>query len=653
MIADNKKPFSLNNLPPAGHKDVGMFFYKLFQDGYKEKQRLGLDERFIENHRVFRCAKDPLDNIPGKSKYKFPINLFFANVTRTVANITARSPVAEVVIVDGKEDDSDVTLTSKLKTWWNETEQNVSLARSIQNMEVYGITIEKAVYNRNKKHHDTVVIDPFAFVPAPGYYEELNDAPYLCHLSDDTVDNIESFYGVDGVESDDVYSILGEQREDNRPMPSGFRVGSLPYPGNYSSYTGSRDNAGGGKYSQAKALVIEIWVKDYSTKQLIKQTPIIDPSNGQPAIDIQGNPILNTEIQEIPVYPGGVRVVTITNHGNLVLSDTGNPNINLALAPDIYAETYLYDRFPFYKVNSYEDTTSIWGFSSLEQTSDIMNIIGEMLSRVAFYLARVATPILIIPKDTGITKQMITNKPGLIIQPSSTAASQGIKFLQIPNLPSNYFEIMGIYTKFFDRISQIEDADRGAVPDRVVSGAAIQFLQERGAVLIRSKIRSADVVVRERGRNEIHFYQNFGVDYETLTVQDGARTIRGIDFAGRKYNYIVESGSTVAKTSISTQEQSIMLYEKGAIDRQALLETLNFPRWREIIERVGEGQLNQAMQILVQAGLPEDVAQALTQQLMQKQGGPGTGRSGNIAAQSVQNSKSSPTQVKGAVTGGQ
>lgn len=648
MITDNKKPFNLNNLPPSGHKEAGTFFYKLFQEGYKEKQRLNLDERFMENHRVFRCAKDPLDNTPGRSKYKFPINLFFANVVRTVANITARSPIAEVVIVDGKEDDSDVTITSKLKTWWNETEQNVSLAKSAQNMEVNGITIEKYVYNRDKKRHDTVIVDPFAFVPAPGYYEELNDIPYLCHISSDTIDNIEFFYGVEGVQPDDVYSILGEQREDNRPMPSGYRVGSLPHPGNYTSYTGSRDDAGGGKYSQQRALVIELWIRDYSTKQMVKQIPVVDPSNGQPAIDIQGNPILNTEIQEIPIYPGGVRVVTITNHGNLVLNDTSNPNINLALARDIYSETYLYDRFPFYKVNSYEDTTSIWGFSALEQTGDLMNIIGEMLSRVAFYLARVATPILIIPKDTGITKQMITNKPGLIIQPSSTAASQGIRFLQIPNLPSNYFEILGIYTKFYDRISQIEDADRGAVPDRVVSGAAIQSLQERGAVLIRAKIRAVDTLVRERGRCALHFYQNFGVDYETLSVQDETRTIRGIDFAGRKYNYIVESGSTVAKTSISTQEQSIMLYEKGAIDRQALLETLNFPRWREIIERVGEGQLNQAMQILVQAGLPEDVAQTLTQQLMQKQGGPGSGRTGT-----VQSKKSSPTQVRGAVMGGQ
>ena len=86
---------------------------------------------------------------------------------------------------------------------------------------------------------------------------------------------------------------------------------------------------------------------------------------------------------------------------------------------------------------------------------------------------------------------------------------------------------------------------------------------------------------------------------------------------------MVESGSTVAKTSLQVQEQAEKLYEVGAIDRQALLETLNFPNWKEIIERVGEGQLNQALQILVQAGLPQENAAYLYQYLMQNQGGPG------------------------------
>ena len=63
------------------------------------------------------------------------------------------------------------------------------------------------------------------------------------------------------------------------------------------------------------------------------------------------------------------------------------------------------------------------------------------------------------------------------------------------------------------------------------------------------------------------------------------------------------------------------LYRESAIDRQALLETLNFPSWKEIVERVGEGQLDQALQILVQAGLDEQQASELRQYLMEPQAG--------------------------------
>ncbi len=84
---------------------------------------------------------------------------------------------------------------------------------------------------------------------------------------------------------------------------------------------------------------------------------------------------------------------------------------------------------------------------------------------------------------------------------------------------------------------------------------------------------------------------------------------------------MVESGSTVARTSIQQQEQAIALYRDKAIDRQALLETLNFPGWKQIIERVGEGQLDQALQILVQAGMDEEQAAVLKQQLLEPQTG--------------------------------
>ncbi|MCK5681159.1 hypothetical protein KAI46_10165, partial [bacterium] len=165
--------------------------------------------------------------------------------------------------------------------------------------------------------------------------------------------------------------------------------------------------------------------------------------------------------------------------------------------------------------------------------------------------------------------------------------------------------------------------DRGVAPSGVIAAQAIVALQERGAVMMQAKIRSVDYLVRQRGRCAISFFQNFGQLMTTIDVQGDMVPIQGIMFLGRSFNYIVESGSTVARTTLQTQEQAMGLYKEGAIDRRALLETLNFPGYKEIVERSGEGQLDQALQILIDAGMDEQEAKGLRQYLLQPQGGPG------------------------------
>lgn len=629
-----REKFSLATLPPAGHGEAGTFFYTLFEASLMERRRLELEERWMENHRLYRADHHGPNRrrvVYKNRKKKQTINLLFANIIRTVANITARNPVAEVVSTDGIEDGTDILVSQKIKNWWNDAEQSISLAKSALNNEIYGITTEKGVYDHTQKRTDTIVLDTFAALPAPGYYEEWNDCPYFCHFYPMHRAMAAKMFGVkeDDIEVNDVYSLLGEDREDNRPIPSGTYFGSQNYPGNYTPV--QHPKYGATNIKEERALVIEIWVRDYSQENIenvVGEQPALDLDTGEPINDPEtGTPVMEPIIEisgKQDKYPGNIRVVTITNSGRLVLDDKPNPNINPALPREVSSKTYLYDHLPFWKANSYEDTTSSWGFAAAEQVGDINLEIDEIVTRITHYIKRVTQPPLVIPKDTGITKQMITNEPGLILRPISTASAAGIRYLQVPNLPSDFFQALDILVRFFDRISAIEDADRGSVPNRVVSGAAIVSLQERGAVLVRAKIRSIDYLVRMRGRCAISFFQNFGIFPELIASQGSSQKVRGIDLAGREFNYVVESGSTVAKTSLQVQEQAEMLYEKGAIDRQALLEVLNFPNWKEIVERVGEGQLGQAIQILIQAGLPENAGKMLFQQLIQPQGGPGT-----------------------------
>lgn len=610
-----RRDWSLQNLPPEGDVDVGAFAYQLFEDALKERERLGVPTRLMAYYHFFR-GRHAQDHLHGvftlKRKTKLSIALLHANITRTVANITARAPVAEVLQADGIEDEADQILSEKLRVWNNKEEQQVSLAKSVLIMETYGITIEKAVWDRELKQGKTVPLDPLSFLPSPGHHDSLNDHPYLVHMFSMPIEAVEKNYEVTGVEeSDEVANILGLERQEEF-VRRGWRTGATMYPGNWVPTSSPAPDQ---RVSVRNTLVIEMWIRDNRTRKETTHELVMDEQTGMPKVE--------TQEREVPVYPGGIRVITLTNNGHLVLADQINPNINKALPFELVEKTYLGRRFPFFHANSYEDTSSVWGYPMAEVVGDINLEIDELWSSITNYLKMAMYPPLILPGDTQISKAKIRYLPRLVLQPTSSHTAQGIRWLDMPTPPSWMFEALSHLIGFFDRISQIEDADRGSAPGQVIAASAIEMLQERGAVLVRAKIRAVDYLIRERGRCFISYYQNFGVVPEIVNTSHGSHESMGVNFIGREFNYIVESGSTVARTSSQVKSEAMELFKLQAIDRQALLQQLNFPNWKQIVERMGESQLQAALAVLVQAGMPEEMARELYNFLVEDQGGPG------------------------------
>jgi len=611
------KTYNIANLPPDTDKEaVGKFGQLLFEDAQREKERQGLPHKWTHAYAMYRGDHwQKGAAFRKKSKSKVTVNLFFTNVIRTVSNITARRPVAEVVDLESGEDNADMALTARNRKWWKETKQQVKLKETALKMEKYGITVEHPVWMGKKNDCDIVVMDCFACFPAPGNWKNFDeDCPYFCKAFAENCDVLEKRYGLDPgtIKPDEVYSSMGEARSETRPVPTDTYPGSVAAAGNYTD-PNMHPVVDGSTYLQKRALVVELWVRDPYTKTTTSENVVGE--------DLEGNPVIEKTTKK--KYPDDIRRILFTNQGQLVLEDTPNPNINWALPMDRVKETHAWGRFPFYKVNSYLDTTSPWGFSALDQVGDLNKKVDEIMSRLLAWVMRVMFPPLIVAKETGLTKAMINSDPNRVYMVEKVAHVNGIRFEPVPNLPSNFIEILNLVLTFFDRIYQIEDADRGVGPRGVVAASAIVALQERNAVLIQEKIIAVDGLVENRGKWKISMDQNFGFIKEPIEVDGDRMDFRGTDLVGRKFNFVVESGSTMPRTSLQVEEQAKDLYDKGAIDRQALLEALNFPNWKKIIERAGEGQVDQALQILIAAGLDEETAYALKQYVMQPDQGPG------------------------------
>jgi hypothetical protein len=108
-----------------------------------------------------------------------------------------------------------------------------------------------------------------------------------------------------------------------------------------------------------------------------------------------------------------------------------------------------------------------------------------------------------------------------------------------------------------------------------------------------------------------------------VEVNEEMTPFTGVDFAGRSFGYLVEAGSSTPRTSLYLQELASKLYDQKAIGQRGYLEAINWPNWKAEIERTAESQLDQALQVLIEAGMPEEEAIKLKQWLIQPQGGPG------------------------------
>lgn len=623
--------WNLSNLPPKGHKDVAEFAYQLFEISRMEKERLGKPRDFLNNYALYRGDSDKV--ISGRKGYSQKsgglthVNLYFANIERTVSNITARIPIGEVVDMDGIHDQVEMVMSLQLKKWWKDTEQQLKTRATARMMEIYGITTEKPVRDPHLNRPDIMVTDPFAFFPAPGNWDNISEeAPYICFLYLSYVDKIESDFKVTNVAADEAYELLGQSREDFKSQSNA----STQTIGNYQDPMTIRSNTGNSVSDKKieRGLIIEVWVRDDEINESVKVAPALDVLGVQ-IVDGEGIPQIETATTTSKRCPDGIRKITITKSkdpaqaGWIVLDDSPNPNINyrhLDYGSDV-SRTYPWGRLPVYTANSYKDGMSIWGFAAAEQVGDLIRKINLIVSKLIAYVLNVMAPPLIVQQHCGITRDMIESsiqKSGrLILMPSTPNAR--IEFMQIPNLPATFFQVLDLIVRFFDRVYQIEDADRGVGPTGVIAASAIIALQERNQVLMQTKTSSIDYLAEQRSKWAIGLYQNWGIESEVAELAGERVTYRMVDYIDRRFNYTVESGSTTPRTSLQLQEMAKWLFEAKAIGQKGLLQALNWPGYKEEIERTAESQLDQALTVLIDSGLPEQYAIVLKNYLSQAQ----------------------------------
>lgn len=603
--------------PPQDHKDVGKWCYNQFLIAKAEKDRLKMHSKWLVNYSIFRG-----DHFKNKdSKYPLvPVNLAYVTVSRTKANLTDNQPRFEVVARDEQADTSAPVMNAAAIDWWQRTRQQINLSDSIHNSELYGSSIEKTVFDTSLESGlgdaTTLIVDNFKVFPWPGI-REIQKMPKFFEVEILELDEIVRRWPETGsqVKAEDAWSdLVGKDRENVKAGTSNSTIsaaGNLPKGYVTSSGPGESDKV-------KRAMVIECWVRDYTTVSEMQQQPMIDDM-GQPSVDpMTGQPMLQDVEITKPKYPGNIRCLHIANEGKVVLDDVPNPSINPNLPIELASQTYLWDKFPYNKLDSNTDTSNFWAFSIIEQIEILIRELNKKISQIAAYIDKTIRPTIIMPMNIGVEQHNVSNLPGQIWWVTNPVMSQYARYLQPPPLNQDFYNYIKMLLELIDSITGIHDVTQGKRPTGVTAASAIIALQEKAETMFREKIRNLTLVLEERGRMWISHVQNWYTEERKLKLSGKLKEdmqmdylpYRGSDMLGQ-YGFEVATGSTMPKSMFVRQQQAQSLFTIKAIDQKALLEAFEWPDREQVMQRMMLGPLGMLEDRLMKAGMPPEIIQTI------------------------------------------
>ncbi len=601
-------------IPPEGHKDVGTTVFRVLGEVIDDKTNLGLHKGWVQKYKLKRnhhWNRKSTNSVPLTSA-----NLIHTHLQRTKNTLTDNNPtfnVAQIGEVPEEQKDTCLKLQKAAEHWWEDQEQQHIFGRSVDNGEVYSVAIEKVIFNPEMEYGigeaETINVDPFQF----GWYpvkltdpKDVNKCDAVLHFYPMTVRAIKRKWPETSKTVVSDQEFMDELNDTRREL------------------TGTRDNQkantllvsisnvvhqvmdyfGGSAVASEEALVCECWCHDYTTTKA-QET---DEQSGQV-----------TETEE-PKYPGNIRCITATNGGRVVLADVPNPSINPMLPIEEAQKTYLFDKYPFSVANSLDDTSNAWGLGDIEQIQWLNMEINKTLSQFVHHKDKVAGAKLINPLDSGVPNDQLTNYAS-ILNPISAEKGQGIRYMSPPEMPVDLLTAIDLLKQMFFLVAGTFELDQAKTPGKnVIAYKALAALLEIAQTMMKGKLRSYSRLIRDRGRMYLSHVMNWYTEDRWIEVAgaDGnkeAMQIRGTELIVPAKLTVV-SGSTMPISKIQQREEAIQLYSVQAIDRQALLERLEFSGRAEIINRMNMGPLSDLMTKLRQVGMHPDMLdflQALSQ----------------------------------------
>ena len=586
-------------LPPEGHAKVGERVFTLLGEVISDKSNLGLPDKWLEHHKLIR------NQYWAQSSTKVPlisVNLIHTHKQRTKNILTDNNPTFDLVELSvDREDERYMKLQRACEYWWIEEEQQSKFENSVSNGEDYGVAIEKVIWVQSREKGlgevETVVVDPFQFGFYPVDCKDVEKAEAVFYYYPLSVRDARRKWPdmAEFIKPDSQF--LRELGDERRELVSGAHKDSVwsRIGATISGLFTTNDDTD--EEGADKTLVVECWVKDYTRETVEEQQE-------------DGTVVPVSKYK----YPGTIRCVTVSCGGKVLLSDRPNPSINPDIDQNIAMESYLYDRWPFTMVPSITDTSTAWGMSDIEQLEQLAKEFNRAISQLVFLKDKAARSKIVNPKTSGVPNDHFSNAPG-IVNPKNSMEAAAIRYLDFPQVNVDIEKVVALFKDLFFLVSGSFELENAQTPGKeVIAYKAIAALLERAATMMRGKVRNYSRLLRERGRMYLSYVQNYYLTERWFTWEEDGETRADKIMPGDAQIPIkltVVNGSTLPVSKVQQREEAIVLYDKQAIDRQDLLEKLEWPNRAVLNKRMDAGVMGQFIERMAAMGAPPEFLEIL------------------------------------------
>lgn len=310
-------------------------------------------------------------------------------------------------------------------------------------------------------------------------------------------------------------------------------------------------------------------------------------------------------------FPNG-HLTTILPWQKIRLQSVENPNEGPGFNPFVrFVDTIL--------------PRSFYGEGLVESLIDIQKMLNKVAQTIVEYMRLMSNPLWIADKTSGVNWDKVTNKVGLIIlKEHGTEVRRDIP----PAIPGYIFEFFRLLQSFSNEVSGVHDVTQGRKPAGVTAAEAIETLQEAAHTRVRLKERNMQVSLSKLAKlvismmlqkyrapryhriagadAEVPQFVEFGIDDGN---EDGKLTInrRTWSYDPNQGKYVstplesaqatkglfdvkVQAGTSMPFARAQRSNLAIRLFEQGAIDQTALLETLEWDKAQEVIDRMNNAK---------------------------------------------------------------